>query len=412
MTRKHKRPKHHAGEAASRQPDAPTALHVTGTVALTLIGGMLGIVFLPLVWVFADRLLDPRPRDELGETLAQLAIAVALCAAAWATAGARHRVTVDARTRSVTWTRSLFGLPLYRVHWVHQEIEAVVVSEHRTMRGHRYYTIGLVGPRGRRPLKTDSERGVEGRLWAEALGVACDEAGPESETPTNAAEAKPMSTPRLIGTMAAVTVAVPAITWYLRGPKAIGYGLGFSGFLILILLAIWLSDRTPADAQSVSYRKSRFDWLAVVWLLSVPFGPFFGWGATEQIDQDNWLMLAGIRVFLSVVLPLVGVLPLLRFVRGPHALIAGTVLLVGTAFPLLTAIGSTLDVVRGPVWRDVTVTAVYQRKFGRWGGVSPILEVHLADGRILRTVEGVVPRKGPARLLLLEGLDRVLDMVP
>ncbi len=39
-----------------------------------------------------------------------------------------------------------------------------------------------------------------------------------------------------------------------------------------------------------------------------------------------------------------------------------------------------------------------------------MLEVHLADGRILRTVEGVVPRKGPARLLLLEGLDRVLEV--
>jgi hypothetical protein len=29
---------------------------------------------------------------------------------------------------------------------------------------------------------------------------------------------------------------------------------------------------------------------------------------------------------------------------------------------------------------------------------------------VLRTVEGVVPRKGPERLLLLEGLGRVLDV--
>src|SRR5262249_15043549 len=136
---------------------------------------------------------------------------------------------------------------------------------------------------------------------------------------------------------------------------------------------------------------------------------FFGWIATEQIDGDNWRMMAGIRVFLSVVLPLVGVLPLLRSVRGRYAHIAGLILLVGTAFPLLTAMGSTLDVLRGPVWRDVPVTAVYQRTFNR-GGVSPLLEVYLADGRILRTVEGVVPRKGAERLLLLEGLDRVLDV--
>lgn len=283
------------------------------------------------------------------------------------------------------------------------------------MRGHRYYAIELVGPRGRRPLKTDSERGVEARLWAEALGVACDDlsrAQADSKVPANAAQAaKPVTTVQLIGTMAAVTVTIPAVMWYQRGPTAVGYGLGFSGFLNLLMLAIWLSDRTPADDRPVSYRKSRYDWLAVVWLLSVPFGPLLGWGATEQIDRDNWLVLAGIRVFLSVVLPLVGVLPLLRFVRGRRARIAGLVLLIGTTFPLLTAMGSTLDVVRGPVWREVTVTAVYQRTFKRhWGGVSPLLEVHLADGRILRTVDGVVPHKGPARLLLLEGLDRVLDV--
>ncbi len=220
----------------------------------------------------------------------------------------------------------------------------MVVDERHTMRNHRYYWIELVGPRGRRPLKTDSERGEEGRLWAEALGVPCDDssrARAESKAPTDDAQAaKPVTTRQLIGGMALVTVAFPAVMWYLKGPTAIGYGLGFSGFLNLLMMAVWLSDRTPADAQPISYRKSRFDWLGVVWLLSVPFGPFFGWLATEQIDRDNWLMLAGIRVFLSVVLPLVGVLPLLRFVRGRYARIAGLILLVGTAFPLLTAIGS------------------------------------------------------------------------
>jgi hypothetical protein len=405
----HDAPARHAPGLHDRSPEVPS-LEVTGSVALTLIGGMLGIVFLPLVWVFIDRLLDPVRNDEMGETLVQLAIAIAFCGGAWAAAGGRHRIAMDAATHGVTWTRSLFGLPLHRVFWAHDEIEAVAVSERRTMRGHRYYTIDLVGPHGRRPLKTDSERGVEARLWADALGVACNEDQPATRSPASVTQAaRPVTTLQLIGTIAAVTITFPALMWYRSGPTAIGYGLGFSGFLSLLVLALWLSDRSSADEQPVDYRKSRFDWLAVVWLLSVPFGPLLGWGATEQIDRDNWLMMAGIRVFLSVVLPLVGVLPMLRFVRGRHARVAGMVLLVGTAFPLLTAMGSTLDVVRGPVWRDVTVTAVNQRRLYR-GGVSPLLEVHLADGRILRTVEGVVPRKGPARLLLLEGLDRVLDV--
>lgn len=117
MTRRSRRREHRAGEAARQHPGAPAALDVMGSVALTLIGGMLGIVFLPLVWVFVDRLLDPGPKDELGETLVQLAIAVAFCGGAWATAGSRYRVAVDAATQSVTWTRSLFGLPLHRVRW-------------------------------------------------------------------------------------------------------------------------------------------------------------------------------------------------------------------------------------------------------------------------------------------------------
>src|SRR3954471_14146137 len=117
MTRKSKRREDRAGEAARQQPDAPPALDVMGSVAQTLIGGMLGIIFLPLIWVFVDRLLDPGRKDELGETLVQLAISAALCGGAWATAGARYRVAMDAATQGVTWTRSLFGLPLHRVLW-------------------------------------------------------------------------------------------------------------------------------------------------------------------------------------------------------------------------------------------------------------------------------------------------------
>jgi hypothetical protein len=412
MTRRSRHREHRADEVAGQHPAAPPALDLTGWVALTLIGGMLGIISLPLVWVFVDRLVDPRSQHDLGETLVQLAIAVALCGGAWTIAGARHRVSMDAASRSVTWTRSIFGLPVHRVRWAREEIKAVALDERHTMRVHKYYWIDLVGTRDRRPLKTDSKRGAEGRVWADALGVPCEDPSrerAESKVPADAVSTpKPVTTRQLIGGMAAVTVVFPAVMWYRSGTTAAGYGIGFAGFLDLLIMAVWLSDHIPADVQPVSYRKSRFDWLAVVWLLSVPFGPLLGWFATEQIDRDNWLMLAGIRVFLSVVLPLVGVLPLLRYVRGRYARIAGLILLIGTAFPLLTAMGSTLDVVRGGVWRDVAVTAVYPRKLNR-SGVPPV-EVHLADGRIMRAVDGVVPPKGPARLLLLEGLDRVLDV--
>jgi multisubunit Na+/H+ antiporter MnhE subunit len=89
---------------------------------------------------------------------------------------------------------------------------------------------------------------------------------------------------------------------------------------------------------------------------------------------------------------------------------AGMVLVTGTAFSLLTGLDSTLDFVHGAVWRDVTVTNVRGITFAAGSQrITPsILTVDLAGGHTLRTVEGVEPRKGAARMLLLEGLGRIL----
>ena len=145
----------------------------------------------------------------------------------------------------------------------------------------------------------------------------------------------------------------------------------------------------------------------MVWLLSIPFGPFFGWLCTEQLTAENWRILAGVRAFLCVLVPLICVLPLLRCVRGTKAVPAGLILLIGTAFPVLTGLGSAMDVTRGPVWENVEVKHIrpiaYRVGVARVripGGIA-----ELANGRVLRPVQTADVHREPMRLLMESGAE-------
>ena len=142
-------------------------------------------------------------------------------------------------------------------------------------------------------------------------------------------------------------------------------------------------------------------------------GPFLGWSATEQLTAENWQVVAGIRAGLCVALPAVCVLPLLRYVRGPYAVPAGAVLLIGTAFPFIIGFGAALDFVGGPVWQDVEVKAVRASGFTTQFGTRvtvPQAFADLMDGRTLRPVSTVDIHSGPARVRVLQGLNRIIDV--
>ncbi|MBI3710376.1 MAG: hypothetical protein HY246_22245 [Proteobacteria bacterium] len=225
-----------------------------------------------------------------------------------------------------------------------------------------------------------------------------------------------MSVLGLLRSLLLIAVVIPALFWIRFGELGWDMGFGLAGFFAIIVLAIWYSDRLPAAAAAAPsvFKRSRFDVLGVVWLLSIPFGPFFGWGATEQLTAENWQAVAGIRAFLGIVLPAVGVLPLLRFVRGPNVAISAVVLLIGTAFPILTARYAAYDLIRGPVWEDVDVKKVRVIEYSALGGfwLRSLPLVDLSDGRTLRAVATAEVHRGPMRLLVLRGLDRILDSEP
>lgn len=394
----------------------PLLFNVSRPSVGVFIGVLIALVAAPIVWVFVDRLLDPDfDPEQTGASLVQLAIGLAMFGFGIGVATWRAFVMVDGRTRGVSWIKSLYGLRWTSEAWPAAEIEAVAVEK----AGSRSSAVYVVGPRGRRLIRgdvTDDSGLDEPKAWAKELGVAFrDERRSAASKPATAAPAKPVTTRQFLGSLAAIAIAIPALFWLQFGEEALELAYGLTAFLLLIVVAIRFSNRMPAETATPAYTPSRFDVLALVWLLAIPFGPFFGWMFTEDLTAGNWQSAAGARAVLCVVLPLIGVLPLLRFVRGRHAHAAATVLLIGTAVPVLAGLTSAYDVIRGPVWQDVEVVAV------RSGG-SPLLWrrqssvssglVDLSDGRTLRMVSTVLVGRGPAHLLVLRGLNRILDARP
>jgi hypothetical protein len=392
----------------------PSRHNVTWPVAGMIVGSIIALATAPAVWVFVDRLLDPGTApDDVVPSIVQLAIALLFVGFGLGSATWRHRVSVDGTAHTVTWTKSIFGVRFWRETWQRNEIESVTVQGPR-LRG---FSVYLVSHGGRRPMDLDIFSGADLPKWesaARALGVPYrDERDPPIPAPARTWLSDPKTAWQLLLGLLVIFALVTAVFWLRFGEMGVSVGLGLAGFLSLIVAAIWYSDRVPANAQAPKLRPSRFDGLGVIWLLAIPFGPFFGWSATEQLTAENWQVVAGIRAGLCVALPAVCVLPLLRYVRGPYAVPAGAVLLIGTAFPFIIGLGATLDFVGGPVWQDVEVKAVRDSSFTTEFGTrvtAPQAFADLMDGRTLRPVSTVEIHSGPARVLVLQGLNRIIDV--
>jgi len=392
----------------------PSGHNVAWPGAGMIVGSIIALATAPAVWVFIDRLLDPGTApDDIVPSIVQLAIVLLFVGFGLGWATWRHGVSVDGAAHTVTWTKSIFGVRFWRETWRRNEIDSITVQGPRLRR----FSVYLVGHRGRLPLDLDPFSSVDLSKWeaaARALGVPYrDERAPPIPAPARTWLSDPKTVWQLLLGLLVTFALVTAVFWLRFGEMGISFGMGIAGFLSLIAAAIWYSDRVPADAQAPKLRPSRFDGLGVVWLLAIPFGPFLGWSATEQLTAENWQVVAGIRAFLCVVLPAVCVLPLLRCVRGRYAVPAGVILLIGTAFPFIIGLGAALDFVRGPVWQDVEVESVRDAGFTTQFGTRvtvPQAFADLLDGRTLRPVSTVDIHSGPARVLVLQGLNRIIDV--
>ncbi|MBI3707773.1 MAG: hypothetical protein HY246_08860, partial [Proteobacteria bacterium] len=210
---------------------------MTSPFAGVLVGSIIGVTGTPLVWVFVDKLFDPGPADDLESTLVQLAIAIAYWSFGWGCVTWRHRISVDETARSITWTKSVFGLRWRSETWHQPDMEAVTVERSGRFSSSAY----AVGPRGRRPMLTDQLAVSDARWWAKALGV------PYHDLRVRwAAPAKPEPPPtvsRLLRSLLLIAIVIPGLFWLKFGELGWDMGFGLAGFLAAIVLGIWYSDR-------------------------------------------------------------------------------------------------------------------------------------------------------------------------
>lgn len=222
--------------------------------------------------------------------------------------------------------------------------------------------------------------------------------------------------------LAVITVTMPTLFWLGFGIVD-GFAYGFTAFLVLLAAAVeylpQLTERV-AGTGSAPFAKLKprwFDRLGVVWLLSIPFAPFVTWVLRNAMDLDstNWFWPLGLSALFCVVVPIVCVLPLLRYVRRGTAGVALTILAAGTGFPVATGAGSAYDFVFGPVWQEIEIVRPididYMTRSGRIMSIDAAY-VDLADGRRLSRASTVPLQVGKAQALVLRGVGRIIAVRP
>ena len=247
---------------------------------------------------------------------------------------------------------------------------------------------------------------------------------------------------RFIPSVVLILFTILPIFYIMGGYDAAAtWGLGMSGFLILLLGAVALSDKeaerashgttvssseftntsansTYSDGTSGAAGKNSFGpfaLLGVLWLLAIPFAPFLLMlvDSLYTMTPVNWKTVLGIKAFLCIGIPLIGVLPLLQYIPGKSSALKALILAIGTAFPMFFGWHSLLDLIQGTKKEQVTVASVENMMFklkGRSAAETGELKVHLADGRIFdfNKINGNIPN-GPADIEYLEYTNTILS---
>jgi len=216
----------------------------------------------------------------------------------------------------------------------------------------------------------------------------------------------------------AIAVIIPAGFWF-RFRRVDEFALGFTAFLLLLAIAVHflpaLADRYGADQAQRTVTPGPFDFLGVIWLLCIPFAPFVIWliGSLTVVTDDNWKLILGSKTLVCVALPLIGVLPLLKYIRGDAAPIAILILAVGTLFPVSFGLTALQDLRTGPERENVVITQVRPVKayVMRREAATDLVEVDLADGRTLTAnVRVGTIEMGPRQIRFLRSTKTILAL--
>jgi hypothetical protein len=137
------------------------------------------------------------------------------------------------------------------------------------------------------------------------------------------------------------TGEVPPIAW--------GVSVFLAALCLLVGVGMYYAGRTEYHTR-VEARGGWADRVGAFWLVSCGLGPFCGWAlaASLTLTEGNWRWLYGGRVGLSIGLPVLTALPLLRYVSGRGAPLMLALLLGVTALPVWSAWATARDLWEGP----------------------------------------------------------------
>ena len=162
----------------------------------------------------------------------------------------------------------------------------------------------------------------------------------------------------LLGALECATI-IPVL-FYLRFGEISAFAWGFTVFfvayMLVVVVGLYFGSRKEYHT-TVPLSGGWGDKFGAWWLMACGFGPFFGWIATTgtiPITPGSWKWLYGTRVFLTIVLPIVCALPLLRYARGKAALLALPLLVGITLLPVSSGVNSGRDLWNGPVSRPTS----------------------------------------------------------
>lgn len=150
------------------------------------------------------------------------------------------------------------------------------------------------------------------------------------------------------------SVVLVPLVFYLRFGEvgALGWGttVFFAAYCLLAAVGLHFLVR-PEYHTPVALRNDWLDRVGMFWLVACAFGPLFGWAlaAAFELSAENWRWFYWGRVGLSVGLPVLTALPLLRYVRGRGAPIMLALLLGVTALPVWSAWATMRDLRSEPV---------------------------------------------------------------
>lgn len=151
-----------------------------------------------------------------------------------------------------------------------------------------------------------------------------------------------------------VSIAIVLVRFWAEFGYIPTFAIGFSTFLaafqVLLIVGFRFADRTDVHT-TVKPKNDKFDELGSWWLMACVFGAFFGWLAGNMVSliPDQWRVVMTVKVFFTIVVPVVTMVPNLRYISRNSAFIQIPLLTVVTMLPVLIGTGALISLITGVI---------------------------------------------------------------